>query len=68
MLFRFLNLSPPCAAKAARASSIGVLFAVIAGAEIGPGVVIVVDPLGIAEGCWAGARAAIESKTTSVGR
>src|SRR5262249_28588351 len=31
MLLRFLNLSPPCAASAAAASSVGVLFAVIAG-------------------------------------
>src|SRR6185503_20470815 len=39
MFFRFLNFSPPCAAKAARASSTGVVSAVIAG---GAGIVLAV--------------------------
>src|SRR6266536_2842502 len=54
VLLRFLNLSPPIAVKAARASSTGVLLSVIAG---GAGMVLVsleVLPLVLAaSGVWA---------------
>src|SRR2546423_8323171 len=53
VLFRFLNLSPPIAAKAARASSTGVLLSVIAG---GAGIVLVTAaaPFDLAaSGVWA---------------
>jgi len=40
---RFLNLSPPCAARAARASSSGVLFAVIAGGAV----IVLVEVVGV---------------------
>src|SRR6266568_3988145 len=57
MLFIFLNLSPPWAASAARASSIGVLFAVIVtAAEAALAVVVpaVVEAAGLtAAGSWA---------------
>src|SRR2546425_6259591 len=52
MLLRFLNLSPPCAARAARASSRGVLVAVIAGAAL----IVLVELVGVgfaAFGPWA---------------
>src|SRR6266853_3671774 len=66
MLFRFLNLSPPCAASAARASSIGVVLAVIAG---GAGIVLVeaaaAAPLDFADlGSWAMAAELIRSRTS----
>src|SRR6267154_2316704 len=65
MLFRFLNLSPPCAASAARASSIGVVLAVIAG---GAGIVLVeaaAAPLDFAElGSCAIAAELIRSRTS----
>src|SRR6266536_5420430 len=57
MLFIFLNLSPPWAARAARASSIGVLFAVIVTAAEGALAVVVpavVEAAGLtAAGSWA---------------
>src|SRR5260370_5757149 len=65
-LFRFLNLSPPCAANAARASSTGVLFAVIGG---GAGIVLAAAaplPLDFASGAWANAAEVHRNKTTSV--
>src|SRR5882762_9424216 len=65
MLFRFLNLSPPCAISAARASSIGVVLAVIAG-----GAGIVLDAAGAAPldfaapGPWAMAAELIRTRTS----
>src|SRR5712692_3055236 len=68
MLFRFLNLSPPCAAKAARASSSGVLFGVIAGGATIELVAGVFEGLGLtAPGVWASAAMQSRNKTTSVG-
>src|SRR6266704_3498523 len=65
MLLRFLNLSPPCAISAARASSIGVVLAVIAG---GAGIVVdaaAAAPLDFAaSGRWAMAAKLIRSKTS----
>src|SRR5258708_32934153 len=65
MLFRFLNLSPPCAVSAARASSIGVVLAVIAG---GAGIVLdaaVAAPLDFtAPGPWAMAAELIRTRTS----
>src|SRR5438128_9815189 len=48
VLFTFLNLSPPCAARAARASSTGVLFAVIAIVVGAAGVVAVAEEVVVA--------------------
>src|SRR6266568_6927873 len=65
MLFIFLNLSPPWAASAARASSIGVLFAVIVTAEDALAVVFaaVVEAAGLtAAGSWAIAALAIKER------
>src|SRR6266850_3135790 len=65
MLFRFLNLSPPCAVSAARASSIGVVLAVMAA---GAGIVLdaaVAAPLDFAaSGPWAIAAELISSRTS----
>jgi hypothetical protein len=44
MLVMLLNFSPPCAANAARASSIGVLLAVIAGPVAVAAGVVPFDP------------------------
>jgi hypothetical protein len=63
MLFRFLNLSPPCAANAARASSIGVEAAVITGAAGIAFDAAVAAPLDFAaSGTWAMAAELIRSK------
>src|ERR1700704_3976195 len=66
MLFRFLNLSPPCAMSASRASSSGVVAAVMAG---GAAIVLVATavPLDfVAPGPWA-ITAALNRSKTSVG-
>src|SRR6266404_873444 len=66
ILFRFLNLSPPCAANAARASSIGVEAAVITGAAGIAFDAAVAAPLDFAaSGPWATAAELIRSKTKS---
>src|SRR5712692_2397899 len=70
MLFRFLNLSPPCAASAARASSSGVLFAVIAGAAaiaLDAGVEALLLDFA-ASGPWAIAAAQSRIRNTGIGR
>ncbi len=70
VLFTFLNLSPPWAASAARASSNGVLFAVIAGAAA----IVFVAGVAVAEldlaasGPWANAAAQNTIRNTGVGR
>src|SRR4029450_13231691 len=70
MFFRFVNVSPPCAAKAARASSIGVELAVIAGGGVIP--FVAGDGVPLVEGAmppalWAPAMPALKIRIRSDG-